>query len=71
MTGMELYVRLLTELSHHHADRRTFTTRLRLQDALCELRGRAAVEQGDSLGQETQDEAESQALSAVKKGENR
>ena len=64
MTNMTLYVRLLTELNHKHGDRRTFTTRLRLQDVLGELRDRAALERNASE-QETQDEAERQAWRAA------
>jgi hypothetical protein len=65
MTNFQLYVRLLTETSHHHGQRSTNSTRLTLQDVLCELRNRAAQDLGDPLGQETQDEAEAEALRVV------
>jgi hypothetical protein len=68
MGKFELYVRLLTEMSHRNGERKTFSTRLRLQDVLIELRNMAAEERGDSLGQETQDEAEAEALRRCMKG---
>lgn len=68
MTFFRLYVRVLTETSHHHGTRSTNSTRLALQDVLCELRNRAAGERGDPLGQETQDEAEAEASRAARKG---
>lgn len=47
-SAIEAYTRLLTEMHIDHAARRTFTTRLRLQDVLSYLRDKAAEEQGIS-----------------------
>jgi hypothetical protein len=61
VTIYEIYCRLLTEL---HWTKASGLTRLALQDVLCALREKAAIEQGISQ-QEVQDNAESIATTAV------
>jgi hypothetical protein len=61
VTDMQIYVRLLTELHPRHGDRSALRARSDMQDILCELRDRAAVEIQMS-DEETENEAESQAF---------
>ena len=67
MSTLEIYTRLLTELHIAHADRRTFSTRLHLQDVLPALRDKAAEEQGLSP-ELVQDSCERHAYKTAARG---
>lgn len=70
MSDRQLYVRLLTDLNWRFDEKKVWQVRARLQDVLCQLRDRVADAEGITE-QEAQDSAESEALEAAVKLNNR
>ncbi len=68
MNDFDLYVRVLTELDYvAYGNRSTSSTRLSLQDVLCELRDRAS-KACQASGEHTQDTAEYAARKKAEAG---